>query len=76
MLKNCRCKSSVTGVGTWSRADGKVPLCLEEFVTLKGKDELKEYCADGKPTQIFVSVETDTDTIGLEKFRKNQHKLN
>jgi hypothetical protein len=68
VLKNLRWKSLVTGVGTWSRADVKVPLCLEESVTSKGKDELKEYCADGKPTQIFGSNKMDREMIGLWKF--------
>jgi hypothetical protein len=32
-------------------------------------------CADGTPTQIFSSNETDRKINGLEKIQKNQQKL-
>jgi hypothetical protein len=40
-------------------------------VTPKGRDELTEVCADGKPMQILGYNETDREGIGLEKIGKN-----
>jgi hypothetical protein len=36
-------------MGTSGRAEGKVPLCLKEFVTAKGRDGLTEACVDENP---------------------------
>jgi hypothetical protein len=55
-------------MGTSGRANGKAPLFLAESVIPKGTNGLTAACADGKPTQIFDSNETERERIGLKKI--------
>ena len=57
----------VPGMGTSGRTNGMSPLCLGESVTPKGWEGLTEFCADGKPMQIFGCYEIDREMIGLKK---------
>ena len=48
---------------TSGTADGKAPLCLAEFVTLKDRGGLTEACVDGSLALIVCCNELDRRTI-------------
>jgi hypothetical protein len=60
-------------VETSSRADGKAPLCLAEFVTPKGRGGLTDVCADGKP--IFCCNNREMTELGYNSEQPIEIRL-
>ena len=62
-------------VETSSRADGKAPLCLAEFVTPKGRGGLTDVCADRKPTPIFCYNDREMTELGYNSEQPTEIRL-
>jgi hypothetical protein len=55
-------------MGMLERAEGKAPLCLEEFVTLKDERGLTEACSDGVLMLTFRCRNSERETVQIRKI--------